>query len=120
LTSRTLTRRIAIGALAAAAAVLAVRELRLLPRHAYRKSPYDDVFSQLDDRDAAARFGRPLLASDAFEPAGVAASIRQELKGTNLKALATEDASRGRVLELAGWIVPRSLALLCALAAAEA
>ena len=121
MTARTrLTRRLAIGALAmAAAAVLAVRELRLLPRHAYKKSQYDDLLSLLDDRDAAARFGRPLL-KPSFEAAAAATVVRRELRDQTLRNLAVQEAWHGQVFEMAGWIVPQSLALLCALAAAEA
>ena len=107
---------IGVGA-AAAVAVAAVEGPRLLrPRHA--PSPYDDLFEKLDDRDACAQIGEPLLAGNAdFNADQVAKDLRAKLKHRKLADAVREDAEKSRVSEADGWIIPDTLAQLCALAA---
>jgi hypothetical protein len=111
------TRRIAIGVVAAAvAAVVAVRELPLLRRHRYRPTPYDDLMSKLDDRDAAAAFGKSAPA-DALKTPALVTLLRARLKTESLAQVSQRELAQGHVLEVGGWIVPESFTLLCVLAA---
>jgi hypothetical protein len=47
----------------------------------------------------------------------VAARLRLRLKAKDLAGAAAEDVADGRVLEVDGWVLPQSVALLSALAA---
>jgi len=93
--------------------------------HLFRKrhapTPYDDLLSQLDDRDAAAQIGEGVLANiDDFDAKAVAADTRARLVHKTLAQAASEDSTNGRLLEARGWVVPETLGLLCALAAKAA
>jgi hypothetical protein len=117
--NKAFTRRaIIIGAgTVAVIGVAAVEGPRLLrPRHA--PSPYDDLFDKLDDRDACAQIGEPLLAGyTAFDAENVAKDLRLRLKHKSLAEVVQKDAETGHVAEAGGWVIPETLAQLCALAA---
>ncbi len=84
----------------------------------HRSSPYDDLLALLDDRDNDAKIGAAVLADlGDFDAPAVAAALRLKLKGTTLADLATKDAAAGRLIEARGWVLPETLARLCALAA---
>jgi hypothetical protein len=116
------TRRgvlIGAGGVVAVAAV-AFEGSRLLRKH-YAPSPYDDLLALLDDRDADAQIGEAVLADiKDFDPKEVSAELRQRIGKHPLAQIMIEDAKEGRLLEVNGWIMPKTLALLCALAAKAA
>jgi hypothetical protein len=116
-----LTRRnVLIGAGVVAAGGLAVGG-RYLLRKRHAPSPYDDLLALLDDRDADAQIGETVLAElDDFDPLLVANDVRARVEGRPLAQVVAEDAVDGRVIEAGGWIMPETLALLCALAAKAA
>ncbi len=116
-----LTRRnVLIGGGVVAAGGLAVGG-RYLLRKRHAPSPYDDLLALLDDRDADAQIGETVLAElDDFDPKLVADDVRTRVEGRPLAQVVTEDAVEGRVVEAGGWIMPETLALLCALAAKAA
>jgi hypothetical protein len=120
--NKAVTRRIVIiGAATAVAAGLAVVEGPKLLRKRHAPSPYDDLLDKLDDRDACAQIGEEALAGrTGFDPAKVAADLRRRLRFRRLSSACTEDAAAGRVTETGGWVLPETLALLCALAAKAA
>lgn len=104
-----------LGALAVAAGS-ARWKLRLF-RKQYPPTPYDDVLAQLDDRDWAAKFGTAVLkALPGFTPATGAAQLRSLLAKERLPAVAQREAEAGRLMEVSGWLVPQSVALIAALA----
>jgi hypothetical protein len=117
--NKAFTRRVVVIGVAtvAAAGVAAVEGPKLLkPRHA--PSPYDDLLDRLDDRDAAAQIGEAVLAGrTGFDAAKVAEKLRKKLRFRRLSRVNAEDAAAYRVVEANGWILPETLALLCALAA---
>ena len=114
-TSR-ISRRIAVGVAALGAAVaLAFREFPLL-RHRLHPTPYDDLLQSLPDRDSAAAFGAPLR--EITQAAPTARLLRAKMGSGGLKSLAERELRDGTLREVRGWVVPQSLALLCALAAA--
>jgi hypothetical protein len=117
--NKAVTRRIVIvGAAAVAVAGLAVVEGPKLLRKRHAPSPYDDLLDKLDDRDACAQVGEEVLAGRAgFDPAKVAADLRQRLRFHRLSSACTEDAATGKMAEAGGWVLPETLAFLCALAA---
>ena len=94
---------------------------RFLLRKRYAPSPYDDLLTQLDDRDAAAQIGETVIAEvEDFEPEAEAAKLRQRIAGRPLSAVSVEDASVARLVEAGGWVLPETLGLICALAAKAA
>lgn len=104
-----------LGALAVAAGGAAWK-LKPFSKH-YAPTPYDDVLSQLDDRDWAAKFGvMALAAMPDFTPVNGAAQLRPLLHRDSLKVVALREAEAGRLVEVGGWLVPESVALIAALA----
>jgi hypothetical protein len=117
-----LTRRnILIGAGGAVVLAAAAFEGRRLLRKRYAPSPYDDLLALLDNRDANAQIGEAVLAEiDDFDAKLVADELRERIAKRPLAQVMSEDASEGRVQEAGGWVMPETLALLCALAAKAA
>lgn len=94
---------------------------RALLRKRYAPSPYDDLLALLNNRDAAAQIGETVLAGESsFDPKATADQLRARIAGRPLSAVLTEDASKGHLLEAAGWVLPETLGLICALAAKAA
>jgi hypothetical protein len=117
-----LTRRnILIGAGGVVVLAAAAFEGRRLLRKRYAPSPYDDLLALLDDRDADAQIGEAVLADiDDFDPKLAAEELRDGIAKRPLAQVAIEDVGEGRLLEANGWVMPETLALLCALAAKAA
>jgi hypothetical protein len=103
-----------------------------LPRwlHRYRPSPYDDLLGQLVNRDAAATVGTAALAGDALSGVGglgnnasaahLATELRHRLERRSLAEVTDSDLAQGKLSEVKGWVLPETLVVLGALAAAEA
>lgn len=119
---RTPTRRQAmIGGAAVTGAVIGGVGARLLFRKRFSPTPYDDLIALVDDRDGAAQIGETVLAkSEDFEPLALAASLRTRIAKRRLATVIAEDAANGRLVEGGGWVLPETLALICALAAKAA
>jgi hypothetical protein len=102
----------------AAALVVAGVGGRFLLRKRHAPSPYDDLLILLEDRDAAAQIGETVLAEvDDFDPKAASDDLRARIGKRPLASILAEDAAKGRVVEAAGWVLPETLGLLCALAA---
>ncbi|MBU6299018.1 MAG: hypothetical protein KGJ79_07075 [Alphaproteobacteria bacterium] len=111
-------RRIMFGAGGVVVLAGAAYEGRRLLRKRYAPSPYDDLLALLDDRDADAQIGEAVLAGiDDFDAKAVSEKVRARLAHQPLARVAVADATEGRVLEADGWVIPETLALLCALTA---
>lgn len=84
----------------------------------YAPTPYDDLLSQLPDRDAAMPIGRAFLATHAnFMRAQAAGALRSHLHGRDLAAVSLHEIAHGELSVAGGWIMPATLLGLCALAA---
>jgi hypothetical protein len=114
-----LTRRnIVIGAGGAVVLAAAAYEGVHLLAKRRAPTPYDDLMARLDDRDADAQIGEMVLANfDNFDAKTVAAELRLRLQSKSLPDVMLDDVRGGRVMEAGGWVLPETLALLCALAA---
>ena len=88
-------------------------KFRLFGKH-YPPTPYDDLLSQIEDREPAILFGRT-ARKDLPGPALLAAQLRRD--GRTLASRAVAEPGEAQVTEVAGWIVPQSVALYAALAA---
>lgn len=94
---------------------------RKLLRKRFAPTPYDDLLALLNDRDAAAQIGETILAQvPDFVPVELADTLRKHIARRPVADVCTEDAADGHVLEAAGWVMPQTLGLVCALAAKAA
>jgi hypothetical protein len=90
---------------------------RLLGRH-YPRTPYDDLLSQLPDRENARRVGTAFLAEHTnFTPHHAANALRMRIAHRALLPVLEGEIAAGRLTEAGHWLVPETLAGLCALAA---
>ncbi len=80
----------------------------------YPPTPYDDLLNQISDREPAIIFGRAAAGSLPGAPE-LAAQLRRD--GRTLAARAAVEPAEAQVTEVAGWVVPQSVALYAALAA---
>jgi hypothetical protein len=111
-------RNILIAGGSTALLVGAGYEGRRLWRKHYAPSPYDDLLTKLDDRDADAQLGEAVLGEiDDFDPKAVSENLRGTFAHKTLAQAVADDVAEGRVIEANGWVLPKTLALLCALAA---
>ena len=120
-------RAVTIGGSIAAAlgiAALGLSVPRWLGRH-YAKSPYDDLFAMLVDRESAVKVGQAAIETAGgmhnipFDYAGLAKSLRSILARRTLGDVTASDLAEGKLLEVHGWVLPQTLVLLSMLAAAE-
>ena len=81
---------------------------------------YGDLLSSLDDLDDAPIVGRAYLAETTdFDAKAVAAQLRTRLSNRSLSDVLTIDVTGNQIAEAGGWVLPETLALLCALAASR-
>jgi hypothetical protein len=101
------------GAVIGVAAAGAAWKWHLFGKH-YPPTPYDDLLGQIADREPARLFGTAVVPSwDRTDQ--LAASLRQD--GRTLSVRAQAEPGEAQVTEVAGWVVPQSVALYAALAA---
>ncbi len=93
---------------------------RILHRNE-KAGAYGDLVSRLPDPDGARLLGHAVIAGlPRFNAAETARSLRKALAIHSLADVTASDLAAGRVAEAGGWVLPESLALICALAAAAA
>ena len=109
-------RDMAAAVVAAGAAVTAglYRFTDLFVKH-YAPTPYDDLLARLTDREQAAKLGAQLKGS--FDLASQSARLRDTFGKQDLATAASADIAAGRLVEVEGWVLPETVALLSALAA---
>jgi hypothetical protein len=81
----------------------------------YAPTPYDDLLGELDNRDQAIVLGKRVL--DMPDAQVLAEELRTRLGDGGLNMAAMGDVAANRLTEVDGWILPRSVAQLSALAA---
>jgi hypothetical protein len=90
-------------------------------RPRFAPTAFDDLLGRLPDRSSANRFGAAFLTHKKdFDPKSVAQKLRARLSTRSLSGALDEDIDRNRIVEVNGWVVPDTLAALCALAAVPA
>jgi hypothetical protein len=88
-------------------------------RPRFAPTAFGDLLDRLPDRGNASRLGAAFLAHEKdFDAKKTAQVLRARLSDIPLSAALDDDISRGHAVEVSGWVVPETLALLCALAAA--
>jgi hypothetical protein len=95
------------------AAGSAAWKFRLFAKH-YPPTPYDDLLSQIVDREPAIVFGQAARKS-LPGAAQLAAQIRRDPRA--LPERAAGEPGEARIAEVGGWVVPQSVAFYAALAA---
>lgn len=104
------------------AGIAALEGPRLFPKlfeRRYPRTPFDDLFAALADRENAVRLGAALAnsAPRRLDARILAARLRSKIGGHSLALAIADDVAQGRLIEAEGWLVPESLAELCVLAA---
>jgi hypothetical protein len=101
---------------AAGAAVTAglYRFTDLFVKH-YAPTPYDDLLGRLTDREEAAKLGAQVTGP--FDMTAQSARLRDTFRKRDLVAATNADIAAGRLIEVGGWVLPETVALLSALAA---
>ena len=111
-------RRAILGGLGGGLAVAlaaggAAWKFHLFGKH-YPPTPYDDLLNQIEDREPAIVFGG--AARKSLPPAAqLAVQLRKD--GRSLRDRARMEPGENQIAEVAGWVVPQSVALYAALAA---
>ena len=110
-----MTRRRILAGLVAVLAVAggAAWKFRLFAKQ-YPPTPYDDLLDQIVDREPAIAFGQAARKS-LPGAATLAAKLRRDHR--SLAERATAEPGQAQIVEVAGWVVPQSVALYAALAA---
>jgi hypothetical protein len=80
----------------------------------YAPTPYDDLLARLTDREQAAKLGAQLTGS--FDLASQSARLRDTFRKQDLATAAHADIAAGHLVEVGGWVLPETVALLSALA----
>lgn len=108
-------RDVAAAALAAGAAVTAglYRFTDLFVKH-YAPTPYDDLLARLTDREQAVKLGAQLTGP--FDLASQSARLRDTFRKQDLAVAVNADIATGHLVEVGGWLLPETVALLSALA----
>lgn len=115
--SRRTTMAAALGAGVLAAAGLGLTRV-FRSWHRYPSTPYDDLLSQLDNREAATKLGHAFLPQLKPKSAdALATALRARLGHGSLVDAVTNDSRQGAIVEAMDWVLPETLAKLCALAA---
>jgi len=82
------------------------------------RSPYDDLLALLPDRAHAVELGKAVLADNpGLDASAVAATLHVRIAGRSLSDMLAADIAEHAVAEVHGWVLPQTLAQLCALAA---
>jgi hypothetical protein len=88
-------------------------KFRLFAKH-YPPTPYDDLLGQIIDREPAIVFGQVARKSLPGAPQ-LAEQLRRDSR--TLPERAAQEPGEAQITEVAGWVVPQSVALFAALAA---
>ena len=104
----------AVGAAGVALAAGLYRFTDLFVKH-YPPTPYDDLLIRLIDREEAIRLGSRMTGD--FDVPDQAARLRATFAKQDLATAIQADTAAGRLIEVEGWVVPQTLALLSRLAA---
>ena len=82
--------------------------------------PYDGLLASLDDVKDADAVGRAYLAQTKnFDAKATATQLRTRLNSQSFADVLNADITGNQLAEAGGWVLPETLALLCALAASR-
>ncbi len=109
-----------LGALAAAGAAALGGAYEAGLFRARPKGPYGDVLQSLDDLSDAPVVGRAYLADTKnFDAKAAAADLRARLAHQTFSELLDADIAGNQLAEAGRWVLPQSLAVVCALSVSK-
>lgn len=115
------TRRPVLTAIAAVLGIAAASGVAYefgLFEPAYPSGSFDDVLAQLRSRNHAVMIGKAVRADEPFFDAKATETVlRTRLTDRTLEAVLAGEIDSGHLTEVKGWLLPQTLAQLCALAA---
>jgi len=95
-----------------------VYEVPRLGHRRYKRTQFDDLLAQLDDRESAIRLGAAVTAEEpGFDAAMAARTLRQGAGRGSLSRAVTADIAQEHLRIVHGWLLPESLALVAGIAA---
>ena len=108
----------------AVAGGLAYEGIHVFGRH-YPRTKFDDLLDQLGDRESAAKLGHAAIAQmethtdvfPLFDVKAVARELRDGPGKGSVARAAEADIAQARLLEIQGWVLPRSLVAVTLIAA---
>ena len=107
-----------VGLLGLGAAGGAAYEAMRFTGEEHTPGAYDDLIVKLSDRDSAKAVGQAVIDDlPKFNSAAVARILRRKIGKNKLASVTVGDLANGRLAEADGWVLPESVALICALAA---
>lgn len=84
----------------------------------YPRTKYDDLLTQLNDRDSAARLGAAVIAAEPdFQAGSAARELRRGPGKGSLERAVSRDITQGHLSPVQGWLLPDSLVLASGIAA---
>jgi hypothetical protein len=87
----------------------------------YPRTQFDDLLDQIPDRESAAKLGHAAVGQVDAQPFAGAATAANDLRNGpgkgSLARAADDDISRGRLIEVQGWVLPLSVVLAASIAA---
>jgi len=102
------------GAIGLGVVGAAVYELPHLFRRRYPPTPYDDLINLLPDRENARVLGAHVSKSVFVSSVGAdIRGFRRHYGQKTLPDIVQLDLEEGRVVSVAGWVLPTGLAILC-------
>ncbi len=95
-----------------------VYEAAHMLRRSYPPTAFDDLLSQLPDRDNAVKVGEAVLTNaPSFDVRRVGKDLRKKIGTQSLSDVLETDIQSGHLDEIQGWVMPDTLTKLCGLAA---
>lgn len=84
----------------------------------YPETPYDDLLRIVPERTNAIAVGKAAIAQHGtFDIGKTATALREKIGNMPLADAIARDIERNDLIEVQGWVLPVTLAGLCALAA---
>ena len=111
-------RSLTIGGIAAGGTAIIAGAVYEVPK-LFKRRPhgeYADLVSKLSDPEKAAIVGRVMQDRGSLTKEEIS-ELKAALGANSLADIATADAKKDQLAEANGWVLPATLATLCALAA---
>jgi hypothetical protein len=111
-----ISRRPLLGALAALAGAVVAGGAIYEGVHVWHGARRD-LLASLGSREQVDLVGKAVLADMPEFRATNVKALRHAISSSSLEALSVADAMQGRIVEAQGWVLPETLARLCAVVA---
>lgn len=113
-----------VGVLGIGAVGGLVYEIPRLLQRRYKPTKYDDLLYQIEDRESAVKLGQAVRSQLDASPesrlpkaGAIAGELRKGPARGSVPRATDADIAAGRLVTVHGWLIPRTVALVCAIAA---